>query len=82
MATNVHLTSDLEEFAHECVKSGRYNNVSEVMRSALRLLQDSEAQRKAFMALLRTARNEADRKGSHSLDSVLEEMDAIIDGKS
>jgi len=81
MATNVHLTPDLETFAHECVKSGRYNNVSEVMRSALRLLQDSEAQRKAFMAMLRSARNDADRKGSHSLDSVLDEMDAIIAGK-
>jgi antitoxin ParD1/3/4 len=82
MATNVNLTPDLESFAHECVKSGRYNNVSEVMRSALRLLQDSEAQRKAFMAMLRSTRSEADRKGSHSVESVLDEMDAIIAGKS
>jgi antitoxin ParD1/3/4 len=81
MATNVHLTPDLEDFARDCVKSGRYNNVSEVLRSALRLLQDSEAQRKAFMAMLRSARNEADRKGAHSVESVAEEMDAIIAAK-
>ena len=80
MATNVHLTRDLENFARECVESGRYNNVSEVMRSALRLLQDSEAQRNAFMAMLRASRREADRKGTHSIESVAEEMDAIISG--
>jgi antitoxin ParD1/3/4 len=81
MATNVHLTPDLEDFARDCVKSGRYNNVSEVLRSALRLLQDSESQRKAFMAMLRSARNEADRKGTYSVESVAEEMDAIIAAK-
>jgi len=81
MATNVHLTPDLEDFARDCVKSGRYNNVSEVLRSALRLLQDSESQRKAFMAMLRSARNEADRKGTYSVESVAEEMDAIISAK-
>ena len=80
MATNVHLTRDLENFARECVESGRYNNVSEVMRSALRLLQDSEAQRAAFMAMLRASRREADRKGTHSIESVAKEMDAIISG--
>jgi len=81
MATNVHLTPDLEDFARDCVKSGRYNNVSEVLRSALRLLQDSESQRKAFMAMLRSARNEADRKGTYSVESVAQEMDAIISAK-
>lgn len=33
MATNVHLTPELERFARECVEGGRYNNVSEVVRS-------------------------------------------------
>jgi antitoxin ParD1/3/4 len=82
MTTNVHLTSDLEDFARDCVKSGRYNNVSEVLRSALRMLQESEEQRKAFMAMLRAARNEADRKGVHTVQSVAEEMDAIIAASS
>ena len=81
MATNVHLTPDLEDFARDCVKSGRYNNVSEVLRSALRLLQDTEVQRKGFMAMLRAARNEADRRGAHSMQAVADEMDAIIAAK-
>ena len=41
MATNVHLTPELERFARECVECGRYNNVSEVVRASLRLLQDA-----------------------------------------
>jgi len=50
------------------------------LRAALRLLQDSEAQREAFTAMLRASRREADRKGTHSIESVAEEMDAIIAG--
>lgn len=82
MATNVHLSPDLESFAHDCVRTGRYNNVSEVMRSALRLLQDSENERKVFMAMLRAAQREADRTGAHDVRSIADEADAIIAGKS
>ena len=39
MATSVHLTPELESFARTCVEGGRYNNVSEVVRSGLRLLR-------------------------------------------
>jgi antitoxin ParD1/3/4 len=78
MATNVHLTPELERFAHRCVKSGRYNNVSEVVRSALRLLEETEKRRKAFGAMLDEVRAEAKRDGVHSMDAVAEEMDAII----
>lgn len=49
MATNVHLTPELEKFARKCVKSGRYNNVSEVVRSALRLMQEREERRLALL---------------------------------
>ncbi len=82
MATNVHLTAELETFARECVSSGRYNNVSEVLRSALRLLQDTEEQRRNFHAMLDAARREADRDGVYELDAVLAEMDAVIDKTS
>jgi antitoxin ParD1/3/4 len=57
MTTNVHLTPELERFARQCVEEGRYNSVSEVVRSALRLLQDAEARKRAFTAMLHGARD-------------------------
>ena len=79
MATNVSLTPELERFARECVAQGRYNNVSEVVRSALRLLQEWEDQRRQFAATLREAEEEADRDGWLTLEDVLAEAQAIID---
>ena len=78
MATNVHLTSELERFARECVEAGRYNNVSEVVRASLRLLQDAEDRRRAFSHMLDNVMEETDREGDISVESVLAEMDAII----
>ena len=49
MGTNVNLTPELERFAQACVESGRFNNVSEVVRSGLRMLQEAEERRKAFV---------------------------------
>ncbi len=39
---NVSLTPELEQFVHEKVKSGRYLSASEVVREALRLLEERE----------------------------------------
>ena len=78
MATNVHLTPELERFARKAVKSGRYNNISEVVRSGLRLLQDAETRRRQFEATLKEAEKEADRDGTIALETVLAEADKII----
>lgn len=75
---NVSLTPELEGFAEQCVTSGRYGNVSEVMRAALRLLQEQEAKREAFARMLETAEREGDERGWFEIDQVAEEMDAII----
>jgi len=42
MAMNVSLTPRLEEMVQEHVRSGRYSSASEVIRAALRLLEDHE----------------------------------------
>jgi len=81
MATNVHLTPELERFARRCVAEGRYNNVSEVVRSALRLLQDVEAARAQFTATLDAAISEADRVGTFAVEQVVAEMQSIIDAR-
>jgi len=40
---NISLTPHYEQLLKECVESGRYNNVSEVMREALRLWEQRKA---------------------------------------
>lgn len=78
MGTNVNLTPELERFARERVSAGGYNNVSEVVREGLRLLQDREDRRRAFDASLIASAREADEIGTYSAEEVLAEMDAII----
>ena len=39
---NVSLTPELEELVTEKVRSGRYNSASEVVREALRLLEEQD----------------------------------------
>ena len=79
MTTNVHLTPELERFARGCVDSGRYNNVSEVLRSALRLLQDQEERRQAFQVSIDEAMAEGERDGFFTAEQVLQEMTEIIE---
>lgn len=78
MSTNVHLTPELKRFAEECVASGRYNNVSEVVRAGLRLVQDAEERKRAFMRSLEEARAESDRDGWIEIDDLAAEMDARL----
>jgi len=79
MTTNVSLPPALERFARKCVKSGRYSNVSEVVRSALRLLQETEARREQFEATLKEAEAEADRVGTRTVDEVAATLDKVLD---
>jgi len=44
---NVSLTPELEKFVHNKVQAGRYNSASEVVREALRLLEQHEQSRAA-----------------------------------
>ena len=44
---NVSLTPELEQYVSAKVESGRYNSASEVVREALRLLEEQEQVRAA-----------------------------------
>ena len=60
---NVNLTEELNRFLLKKVKSGRYENASEVVRAALRTLEREEQQYEAKLAALRTAIDEGDASG-------------------
>jgi antitoxin ParD1/3/4 len=60
---NVNLTEELDRFVLEKVESGRYENASEVVRTALRTLEREEQQYEAKLAALRTAIDEGDASG-------------------
>ena len=56
---NVSLTPELENFVHTKVTAGRYASASEVVREALRLLEDRE---QARAAELEEFHSEVDRR--------------------
>ncbi len=57
---NVSLTPSLEQFVRDRAESGDYNNASEVVREAIRLLKRTEERRALKMERLRAAIREGD----------------------
>lgn len=55
MPTSVALSSHFEIFVKEQVNAGRFNNVSEVVRAGLRLLEDQEQMKVLKLQELRSA---------------------------
>jgi antitoxin ParD1/3/4 len=60
---NVNLTDELDRFVLTKVKTGRYENASEVVRAALRSLERDEREYEAKLAALRAAIDEGDASG-------------------
>jgi antitoxin ParD1/3/4 len=60
---NVNLTEELDRFVLSKVESGRYENASEVVRSALRALEREEQEYEAKLEALRAAIDEGDASG-------------------
>jgi antitoxin ParD1/3/4 len=60
---NVNLTEELDKFILDRVESGRYENASEVVRAALRILERDERQYETLLAALRAAIDEGDASG-------------------
>ena len=60
---NVNLTEELDRFVRAKVESGRYENASEVIRTALRRLEREEQEYEVKLTALRTAIDEGDASG-------------------
>ncbi|MCC6366980.1 MAG: type II toxin-antitoxin system ParD family antitoxin [Bryobacterales bacterium] len=87
---NVHLTPELEQMVHSKVQSGRYNSASEVVREALRLME----QRDEVRAIqLQELRNRLDRAlgesargqgtdGEEFMRAMLDELDTAHSHKT
>jgi antitoxin ParD1/3/4 len=60
---NVNLTDELDRFVLAKVKTGRYENASEVIRAALRSLEREEREHQAKLAALRAAIDAGDGSG-------------------
>ncbi len=73
------LTPELQKFAENCVRSGRYDSVARVAEAAMRLLQKAEAERAAFIATIEDAEAEGERDGFLTIEQVGREMDDIIE---
>lgn len=69
---NVSLTSELEKYVKAKVATGMYNSVSEVMREALRLMEERDAMQAARLEALKQdiskGLDSLEREGSKPLD--------------
>jgi antitoxin ParD1/3/4 len=72
---NYSLTKSLEDFVAEKVAAGDYNDASEVVREALRLLQHRELRLAALDAALAQAEDEAERGEGVYGDAVFDRLE-------
>jgi antitoxin ParD1/3/4 len=78
MASSYSLGAHFESFVQGQLASGRYNNASEVLRDALRLMEERDAKLQALRATLDASIR---RGGAHSDDEVsraLDEEEAVL----
>ncbi|RUO98575.1 type II toxin-antitoxin system ParD family antitoxin [Hyphomicrobium sp.] len=71
---NYSLTPTLEDFVSQKVQSGGYNNASEVVREALRLLQYRDARLSDLDAALERSLAEAENGEGQLADDVLDRL--------
>jgi antitoxin ParD1/3/4 len=71
---NINLTEHFDQFVENQVSSGRYSNASEIVRDALRLLEEQEQERAAKLKALRQA-------AKRGFDEVDQRKGIVLKGK-
>jgi len=76
---SISLGDHFEKFAHEQISQGRYQNVSEVVRAGLRLLEDYEMARQERLRSLKAKINDAwdDPSPSRPADDVFGRVEKL-----
>ena len=72
MASSYSLGSHFETFVQSQLASGRYNNASEVLRDALRLMEERETR---LLALRATLNASIEAGGKHDDDDITQALD-------
>ena len=76
---NIHLTPELERLVQGKVQSGRYNSASEVVREALRLMEERDLRKQELRQRL-TRSLESQRQGRlFDGEAVFDRLEAELD---
>lgn len=78
MPSSYSLGAHFENFIQTQLASGRYNNASEVLRDALRLMEDRERRLAAFDAAIQEGLQAIEDGKVYDLDEVFDELDAEL----
>jgi antitoxin ParD1/3/4 len=76
---NINLTDALDRFVADQIASGSYQNASEVVRAALRLLKAYEDNRATKLAALRAAVQEGLDSVARGEGVVVDDIDAFLE---
>ena len=74
---NINLTDHFDHFVERQVSSGRYSNASEIVRDALRLLEEQVQEREAKLKALRAAAKQGFDELDQGKGIVLKDKKAI-----
>ena len=78
MPSSYTLGKHFEAFVQDQLASGRYNTASEVLRDALRLMEQRERRLAALDAAIERGLADIDAGRVHDLDDVCDELDAEL----
>jgi antitoxin ParD1/3/4 len=78
MPSSYTLGKHFESFVRGQLASGRYNNASEVLRDALRLMEERERKMAALDASIERGMSGIDAGRVHDLDEVCDALDAEL----